>query len=108
MFLTFCSRLDIEPNDLLRADSAERLDPEAMRSAVTSLVRAAPRKQNRHPELTGVLDKLSRALETELALAPAFEHVANGVGVPSQVLRYHYPEHAKAISRRWRSAMRGC
>ena len=102
MFLTFCRRLNIEPDDLLSRDAVGRLDPAALRMEPATHLRAAPRKPNRHPDLRLVRRRLRQALRTDLADAQPLERVAADLGVGSQLLRYHFPELARAISAQWR------
>jgi len=108
MFLTFCSRLDLEPDDVLGTDAPKRLDPNAIRATSVSLVRAAPRRLNEHPDLKLVRIHLERALEMELPSAPALDHLAADIGVSSQLIRYHFPELARAICMRSRSGRQEC
>lgn len=105
MFLTFCRRLNVEPDDLLDVSTFRRLDVNAVRSAPRRAMRAAPRMRNRHVDVRPVREALEQALETDLAVARPLEQVAKDIGVGSQLIRYHFPELARAISVRWRKSI---
>jgi hypothetical protein len=105
MLLTFCSRLNVEPDDLLDVNTLGKLDVNALRGAPTHAMRAAPRLANRRTDVRLVREVLEKALRTDLAVTPPLEQVAKDIGVGSQVIRYHFPEHAKAISIRWRTSI---
>lgn len=106
MFLTFCHRLNLEPEDLLNPDAFERLNAEAIQAASFSHRRAAPRRTNRHPDLRQAREFLERTLQLELSCAPGLNQVADDLCVGSQVLRYHFPELARAVSHRWHAGAR--
>ncbi|HLQ31929.1 MAG TPA: hypothetical protein VK457_04515 [Chloroflexota bacterium] len=108
MFLTFCSRLHVEPDGLLDPAAPEWLDPHAIRTASVTKVRAASRNPNQRLDRKHVRTELERALEAEPAFAPALDHIASDLGVGSQLIRYHFAELARAISLRWRSGRRAC
>ena len=106
MFLTFCYRLNLEPDGLLNLDAFRRLDAEAIQAASVSHRRAAPRRTNQHPDLRQAREYLERMLHAELSRAPGLNQVADDLGVGSQVLRYHFPDLARAVSRRWQAGVR--
>lgn len=51
---------------------------------------------------------LERTLRAELSRAPGLNQVAEELGVGPKVLRYHFPELARAVSRRWRAGACEC
>jgi hypothetical protein len=108
MFLTFCSRLHVEPDGLLDPAAPEWLDPHTIRTASVTKVRAASRNPNQRLDRKHVRTELERTLEAEPAFAPALDHIASDLGVGSQLIRYHFAELARAISLRWRSGRRAC
>ena len=100
MFLTLCSRLNLEPDDLLDADRLKRLDPIVIRCASGAHARAAPRKPNEHPDLEFLRMHLEAALQVPLPFTPSLDQVAGDVGVGCELIRYHFPDLAKAVSLR--------
>ena len=100
MFLTLCSRLNVEPDDLLNADRLKRVDPVVVRCASGAHARAAPRKSNEHPDLELLRMHLEAVLQVPLPFAPALDQVASDLGIGCQVIRYHFPDLAKAVSLR--------
>jgi AraC-like DNA-binding protein len=83
------------------SNAVNRLDPEAIRAMATDATRAAPRRQNRHIDHDAVRAGLEAALTTEPMHALPLEGVAAHLGISSQLVRYHFPQLAHAVSRHW-------
>ena len=104
MFLTFCARLGVEPDDVLDGSRPEHLDltPKGDEQARRAL-RAAPRAASRHVNRTACRRALKRALKAELGLAPSLSQIARELGLSYQLLRYHFPDLARTIHLRHRA-----
>jgi hypothetical protein len=98
MLLTFCARLNVEPQVVL--DGGALPDLSGVDGRGPWHFRAAPRAANTRLDCSAARKALQRALEMELSAAPSLSQVADQLGVSYQLLRYHFPELTRGVCAR--------